>query len=335
MSNSGYRPDRYTAAEIEAANDTDLPELLSSLGYHVRRAGRFFTTSEMDSLRIWDRRTWYRYSESVGGDAIAFLRHFQGMSFQEAVRYLLAYNGCSTAFSPSPVQRVDTPPRQERPTFALPPKYHNNERVRAYLGSRRIATEVTDDFIRRGLLYEDAKCHDCVFVGYNGAGKAIFAARRGTLGSFKGDVAGSDKRIAFRVSCGSAPDSVSVFEAPIDMMSFFTLYGQTGSIALCGLHDAPLETYLGENPHVRRVIFCLDADGPGQATAKKLGAKYRALGYETAVQAPPCGKDWNEYLQTKGTTENAVIHKTGDRMDGERNVRGVRPAETGRGSGGG
>ena len=335
MSNSGYRPDRYTAAEIEAANDTDLPELLSSLGYHVRRAGRFYTTQEMDSLRVWNRRTWYRYSEAVGGDAIAFLRHFHGMSFQEAVRYLLAFNGCSAAPSPSPVQRIDTQSRKERPDFALPPKYHNNERVRAYLGSRGIATEVTDDFIRLGLLYEDAKCHDCVFVGYNGAGKAVFAARRGTLGSFKGDVAGSDKRIAFRVSCGSAPDSVSVFEAPIDLMSFFTLYGQTGSIALCGLHDAPLATYLNDNPHVRRVIFCLDADKWGRAAAERLKTKYRALGYDTADQVPPSGKDWNEYLQKKGTTENAVIHKTGDHMDGQRNVRGIRPAETGRGSGGG
>ena len=51
---SSYR--RYTASEIEAANNADLPELLASLGYHVKPAGRYYTTQEMDSLRIWDRR---------------------------------------------------------------------------------------------------------------------------------------------------------------------------------------------------------------------------------------------------------------------------------------
>lgn len=82
----------YTASEIETANDTDLPALLSSLGYHVKRVGRFHTTLEMDSLRVKDRRIWYRYSESIGGDAVAFLRRFHGMSFPEAVRYLLIFN---------------------------------------------------------------------------------------------------------------------------------------------------------------------------------------------------------------------------------------------------
>ena len=45
---------------------------------------------------------------------------------------MLAFNGCSAVSSPSPAQRIDTPPQQERPAFALPPRYHNNDRVRAY-----------------------------------------------------------------------------------------------------------------------------------------------------------------------------------------------------------
>ena len=322
MIDFGNRPaGRYTAAEIEAANDTDLPDLLSSLGYHVRRAGRFFTTQEMDSLRVWNRRTWYRYSEAVGGDAIAFLRHFRNMSFQEAVRFLLDFNGCSPGtFLPPENHKKAAPSRVERPAFALPPKYQNNERVRAYLQNRGIAPDVTDRFIRLGLLYEGAEHHDCIFVGYDRNANAVFAARRATQGSFRGDAAGSDKRIAFRVSCGSAPDSVSVFEAPIDLMSYVTLYGKTNAVALCGLHDAPLETYLNENPHVRRVIFCLDMDKWGRAAAEKFEARYRALGYETENQPPPCGKDWNEYLQTKGIFQDAVICKTGNRMDSQRNV---------------
>ena len=79
---------RFTDAEMEIAKETDLPDLLESLGYQVRRVGRYHTTKEMDSLRIKNRRTWFRYSEGVGGDAITFLQRFCGKSFPEAVEFL-------------------------------------------------------------------------------------------------------------------------------------------------------------------------------------------------------------------------------------------------------
>ncbi|UQT48467.1 hypothetical protein M5E87_28605 [Flavonifractor plautii] len=78
---------------MEIARGTDLPDLLASLGYTVTRIGRYYSTKEMDSLRIKNRRTWYRYSERVGGDAITFLQHFCGRSFPEAVEDLLAFHG--------------------------------------------------------------------------------------------------------------------------------------------------------------------------------------------------------------------------------------------------
>ena len=104
----------FTASEIDAANDTDLPDLLASLGYQVRRVGSYYSTREMDSLRIKDRRIWFRNSENTGGDAIAFVRRFCGMSFPEAVRYLLAFNGYSVD-SPAPIPRQRSrPPPQGR-----------------------------------------------------------------------------------------------------------------------------------------------------------------------------------------------------------------------------
>lgn len=292
----------YTASEIASANDTDLPDLLASLGYQVRRVGSYYTTREMDSLRIKDRRIWFRNSENTGGDAIAFVRRFCGMSFPEAVRYLLAFNGYSVD-SPAPIprQRSRPPPQRGRPAFVLPPPNGDNERVRAYLRGRGIAPGVIDDFINMGLLYEDQEHHNCVFVGRDRAGKPVFAAKRGTWAgsSFRGDVAGSDKRIAFRVPCDPALGRVAAFEAPIDLMSWFTLHGRSNAIALCGLYDGPLETYLKDAPHIRRIVLCLDADGWGRKAAERLGEKYRGLGYETEDRLPPSGKDWNEFLQQR------------------------------------
>ncbi len=84
---------RFTDTEMQIAKETDLPELLTHLGYQVRRIGRYHTTVEMDSLRIKDRRKWFRYSQNTGGNAITFLQQFCGKSFSEAVEYLLAFYG--------------------------------------------------------------------------------------------------------------------------------------------------------------------------------------------------------------------------------------------------
>ena len=51
---------RFSDAEMQIVRETDLPELLTHLGYQVKRIGRYHTTAEMDSLRIKDRRTWFR-----------------------------------------------------------------------------------------------------------------------------------------------------------------------------------------------------------------------------------------------------------------------------------
>ncbi len=52
---------------MDTAKNTDLPDLMEHLGYHLKRVGSYYTTREMDSLMIKDRRTWKRYSENTGG----------------------------------------------------------------------------------------------------------------------------------------------------------------------------------------------------------------------------------------------------------------------------
>ena len=78
---------------MDVAKHTDLLGLLPSLGYTLKRIGSYYTTAEMDSIRIRDPTRWKRYSTGQGGDAITFLQEFCGMRFPEAVDYLLAYHG--------------------------------------------------------------------------------------------------------------------------------------------------------------------------------------------------------------------------------------------------
>lgn len=289
---------------MEIAKGTDLPDLLTHLGYQVRRLGSYYSTKEMDSIRIKDRRTWKRYSNGTGGDAITFLQEFCGKDFREAVNYLLEFNGGRARDSPTPRPRQAQ--ASEKPAFTLPIPSQDQRRVFAYLQKRGIAPQVIRSFIDSGLLYEDGLHHNCVFVGRDSSGKPVFASKRGTYdldgSGFKGDAAGSDKNVAFRLPCDPALDWVAVFEAPIDLMSFCTLHHQVRSnaVALCGLYQGPLDTYLRENPHLKQIVLCLDADGPGQEATEKFREEYAQKGYTVFTRTPAQGKDWNAYLQHRG-----------------------------------
>ena len=122
---------RFTEAEMATVRDTDLPDLLISLGYQVKRIGRYYTTQEMDSIRIKDRRTWFRYSESVGGDAITFLQRFYNKSFPEAVEHLLTWHGRARDSPPVNTLR-QTKEKEEQVPFTLPPANVDHRRVFAY-----------------------------------------------------------------------------------------------------------------------------------------------------------------------------------------------------------
>ena len=293
---------RFTDTEMQIVRETDLLELLTHLGYQVKRIGRYHTTAEMDSLRIKDRRTWFRYSQNTGGDAVSLVQQFCGKTFPEAVEYLLAFNGRARD---SPAQVVssikqDTPPKP----FALPPRNTDDRRVFAYLRKRGIAAQVIRQFMNSGLLYEDAEHHNCVFVGKDHVGQAKYAGLRGTYDrdgkGFRGDVTGSDKNVGFAIPHDPRSDLVLVFEAPIDLMSYLTLHRDTtNAVALCGLYDGALQTYLQAHPEIRRIALCLDADEPGQKAARQLQEKYQLQGYAVTVEKPRCGKDWNEYLQKR------------------------------------
>ena len=297
---------RFTDTEMQIAKETDLPELLTHLGYQVRRIGRYHTTAEMDSLRIKDRRKWFRYSQNTGGDAITFLQQFCGKSFSEAVEYLLAFHGRARD---SPTKAVPFVKRDEvQKPFALPPRNADDRRVFAYLRKRGIAPQVIRQFLNSGLLYEDAEHHNCVFVGKNSAGQVKYAGLRGTYDregkGFRGDVSGSDKDIGFAIPCDPVSDQVRVFEAPIDLMSYYTLHRSCcNAVALCGLYDGALRTYLRNNPQIKRIVLCLDMDTPGQEMAEQLRKKYAELGYEISQEKPRSGKDWNEYLQKRKALE--------------------------------
>ena len=99
---------RFTDEELAIAKSVDLCAVAESLGYPAKRIGKYHTLKEMDSIRIYDRSHWYRWSRQFdkgnnGGSQIDFLRVFCGMSVKEAVFWLLDFAG---------YRRIENPVKQ-------------------------------------------------------------------------------------------------------------------------------------------------------------------------------------------------------------------------------
>ena len=295
----------FTKSELEMAKSVDLKALASSMGFTVKRVGSLYTIKEMDSIRIYPDNHWYRWSgKSVtgitGGSQIDFMMEFGGMDIGEAVSYLLDFSGQGRDVI---IRTEAASVRKEHKLFSLPSSSSNNLRITKYLTKERgLSEETVKWFIDKKLIYESEPYHNVVFIGYDKEGVARFASMRGIYDhdgkAFKCDVAGNDKRFAFHV--GADSDTVLVFEAAIDLMSYFEMHHRPEAhmLALGMTADNPLQQYLKDYPKIRNIGFCLDNDEPGRKAAYKLAEKYIRLGYRTDISLPPDGcKDYNDLIR--------------------------------------
>ena len=189
-----------TREQIDRAKEWDLLSYLQTYEpgelTKKRPTDKEYRTKTHDSLVISNGR-WNWTTRGFGGKtALDYLIKVRGMEFVEAVRTL---NDGRAA--PSLSQPVTRPPEQPR-AFALPEGNRCATAAVSYLQRRGIDSEIISRCIRAGIFFESRKYHNCVFVGRDKAGKARFACLRGTMGDFKGDVPGSDKRFNFCFPAG-------------------------------------------------------------------------------------------------------------------------------------
>ena len=174
----------YTQEQIDRANQADLVSFLQSQGEQLTRAGNEYRWKRHDSLTVRGNK-WYRHSQSKGGGPVDFVMEFFSKSFTEAVELLTGEKGA--ALPP------DRPSPAPLSNFRLPPRNTDNRTARNYLtAARRIDEDVTGFFFAAGDIYEEAAHHNAVFVGRDEDGVPRYAHQRGTAGSFRLDVKGSD-----------------------------------------------------------------------------------------------------------------------------------------------
>lgn len=280
----------FTPEQREQARRTDLRALLRSQGETIKRSGSEYEWRDGAQKVTIRGHLWFHQYEQVGGDAIYFVCRYYRMSYPEAVEFLLN-SGAEALDSTAPVVRK---------SFVLPPQNENNRRAWAYLSIRRgIDRDVLNTFIRVGLIYESADYHNAVFVGKDPNGIAVHAHKRGTgsASRFKGNVTGSDPRYSFRWI--GTDDTLFLFEAPIDMLSFISLHRDEwrnhSYAACCGVSDRVLLQTLKDNPNITTVYLCLDNDEAGQAANRRMAEKLSLQNINAKILVPT-RKDWNEDL---------------------------------------
>ena len=295
---------------IERARQIDLLSYLQQYepGNLQHVSGNVYCTKEHDSLKISNGK-WYWWSRGFGGySALDYLIKVKEHGFLEAVEIL---TGIRAEWKPSP----HFPKKKEAKVLLLPPKNENCDRVTEYLFGRGIDYRLIQDCIMDNLIYESADYHNAIFVGKDEKGVPRYAACRGTVGSFKRDVSGSDKQYSFRLLAGKTCSSVHVFEAAVDLLSYATYlkcegkdYRKENLLSLSGVYQpkkelgeskipVALQKYLRENSQIKTIFLHLDRDKAGRLCTAAL-TELLKKDYQIVDDPPPVSKDFNDFLMS-------------------------------------
>lgn len=294
-----------TPEQIEKAKQMDLLTYLQS--YEPNNLKKIshdtWCTKEHDSLKISNGK-WHWFSRHIGGKtALDYLIKVKGVSFVQAVEIITGY---SAVLPPvyTPAKKSNHPK-----TLELPESNSDIGAVRRYLKGRGMADTVIDFCRDNRLLFEDAKYHNCVFLGYDGK-TPKYGAVRSTATDFKRDLTGSDKRFSFFIPAENDTETVHLFESAIDLLSYASLeimHGQDWRrddlLSLAGVYktdnkqDIPLalRTYLDRHSGTKAVYLHLDNDEIGRTATRQI-ALALSKKYTVIDEPPSSGKDFNDCL---------------------------------------
>ena len=297
-----------TPEQIEKAKQMDLLTYLQSYepGNLKKISHDTWCTKEHDSLKISNGK-WHWFSRHIGGKtALDYLIKVKGISFVKAVEIITGY----AAVLPPVYTGIEKPIESKQ--IELPE--YNTEicEVRRHLKGRGISDTVIEYCHENKMLYEDAKYHNCVFLGYDG-NTPKYGAVRSTVSDFKRDLTGSDKRFSFFIPAESDPGTVHLFESAIDLLIFARLelrikrnWRRDDLLSLAGVYktdkkqDIPLalRTYLERHTGTKAVYLHLDNDEVGRMATKQITEALSSQ-YTVIDQPPQSGKDFNDYLKNE------------------------------------
>lgn len=354
---------------LEAAEEKNIVEVAQSLGMDLVRNGRNYTWSEHDSFVFNTRKNlFYWNSRQRGGGAIQLVQIVKNCSYKEAVNYL---NNIE-------VGTFDEVKQEKKRPFHYHLKEHSkmDATIDYLVNERKLSRETVDFFIGKGLIaqatYEDkesGKTEPVVVFkhfGFDGKVKGIalqgmwenheLYGDRGYLKRTWGDgYYGLTVRIGNPPTEATAtkknPLTIIVFEAPIDLMSYYELNKETigDAVLLCmnGLRKETVSKYIANflgsavseeekinvltklqqstlNTDKVKFVFAVDNDQAGRRFVKGFGRGFGAMKKDLPPLLPGKKKsDWNDHVKNQ---KNKQLITEGEQKNMEKKqVQSVEP----------
>ncbi|QQR11215.1 DUF3991 domain-containing protein [Enterococcus faecalis] len=265
----GGRPMTRTHKEREEAwqkaNSKSILDVAESLGMVLERSGGSYTWSEHDSFVITPKRnSFYWNSRQIGGGPIQMVQAVKECSLAQAVDYLQELDIKAFDASKEPPKAPFHYYMKEHTDLSLTEEYLINE--------RKLSPETINYFVAEGLLaqstYKDKKTGEVepviVFKHKDPSGKIQGVALQGIVEDYNKHDRGRLKRtfgdgfIGLSIKVGNPPSfqkatsenplKLIVFEAPIDLMSYYELHkdtiGDAVLLTMNGLRKESISTYL-------------------------------------------------------------------------------------------
>ena len=254
------------------------PDLFASSGVSVYMRSR-------DSLYVRKGFPGFTdFSSGAHGNPIDFLTGYLGYGFVDAVMALTegAAREAAAAVPQAARGPIALPERADRPF----------RRVYAYLAGRGIPPETVRLLERRGLLYQEKRHGNAVFVNP----ERDYCEIRGTLTyasrPFHGCLKSSPDRFWYLLGAGEKPETAYLCEGAIDAVSLFLLHHGAGKkdpavyVSIGGVSNQKTIERVKCRMHS---VLAVDNDRAGDL------CRERNPEMESIV---PSGKDWNEDLQS-------------------------------------
>lgn len=166
---------------------------------------------------------------------------------------------------------------------------------------RKIWPSIVAHFAKAKTLFEDAKYHNCVFLGTDEQGVPRYAHKRScnSVGkAFRQNIEGSDPRYSFHHI--GTDGQLFVFEAPIDLLSYITMHPEDlqshSYVACCGTSAIPVLSMLERISSPKEVYRCLDNDQAGETGSLRMAEKIAEQFNIASDRLLPEHKDWNDAL---------------------------------------
>lgn len=270
---------RYSPEQIEQANNADITDYVQAR-FQCERAGKEIHIKGYGGLYVNpETNEFFRHSENIGGKGLLeFCKKILDMPFVEAMQECVGEAAEIKQFTPkAPAEQ------QEEKEFVMPEKSNSGyKNIYAYLiNTRSISPETVREFANKGLIYptisqgtskttgKEYKKLNVVFLHKNEKGEPCGADIQGIDQNpdyrFKGCTARDESDRGFVYDKGNPEkiDTVYLFEAPIDLMSFAELHPEIENakfVALSGLKPTLVEPYINSD---LKVISCVDNDIAG------------------------------------------------------------------------